>query len=113
MSTDDEIKMQNEEVERQQQRHQSMVDGDQDQADGVPPQRPQREQKPQACQITEAQGDYEASSADQVQAEAQQQEAATSNEPSTGAAWFESLRQQRDAGLAAREQSHSQGEAER
>lgn len=119
MSTDDEIKMQNEEQQRQQERHQSMIDGDQDQADGVPPQRPQREQKPQACQITEAQGGYEAGNADQVQddagtqAEAQQQEDTTSNEPSTGAAWFESLRQQRDAGLAAREQSHSQGEAER
>lgn len=118
MSTDDEIKMQNEEQQRQQERHQSMIDGDQDQADGVPPQRPQRETA-QTCQITEAQGGYEASNADQVQddagtqAEAQQQEDTTSNEPSTGAAWFESLRQQRDAGLAAREQSHSQGEAER
>ena len=43
MSTDDEIKMQNEEQQRQQERHQSMIDGDQDQADGVPPQRPQPE----------------------------------------------------------------------
>ena len=42
MSTDDEIKMQNEEQQRQQERHQAMIDGDQDQADGVPPQRPQR-----------------------------------------------------------------------
>ena len=113
MSTDDEIKMQNEEQQRQQERHQSMIDGDQDQADGVPPQRPQQEQKPQACQITEAQGGYEAHAANQVQedagTQAEAQQEATSDEPNTGAAWFESLRQQRDAGLAAREQSHSQG----
>ena len=99
MNNEDEQKLQNEEMERQHERHNAMMNADADIAESQG-QADQPAPRARDTQPDESQG--------QRAAEESVAQPTNDTPQSDGATWLEQLRETRDAGLASREQSQTQ-----